>query len=102
MTAAYTTEEHVVTRSGERTYRSGDGTEWRVEVRVPGASNLMVVYLHPSYSRLNRYAWHNWRGPEARSVTARIPKERAGQSLSDEEIARLFRRSMPVSVQRSR
>jgi hypothetical protein len=101
MTAAYPSEEHVVSRSGERTYRSSDGTEWRVDVRVPGASNVMLAFLHPRYSRLNRYAWHNWRGPEARSVTARIPKDRAVQSLSDEEIARLFRRSMPISAQRS-
>lgn len=101
MTGVYTAEEPVVARRGELRYRSADGTEWRIEVRLPGASSAMVVFLHPHSSRLNRYAWQIWRGPEARSVTSRVTVDRVAASLTDADIARLYSRSMPVSADRS-
>ena len=83
-----------------RAYTSPDGTEWGVEARAPGASNIMVVFHHPdtSTSRRNRYAWVNWQGNEARNVTARLDPESALESLSDAELKRLFRRSMPIAA----
>jgi hypothetical protein len=102
VTTGYTTEEVAVSRSGNTaTLRDAEGTDWRIEVRLPGASNAMVVFHHPSTSRLNRYAWQIWRGPEARSVTARVPKDRVRDSLDESTLALLFRRSMPIAADRS-
>jgi hypothetical protein len=71
---------------------------------VPGASNAMVVFHHPGgkTARLDRYAWDIWSGPESRSVTSRVAPEKIMQSLTDEKLAKLFRRSMPVSNELSR
>ena len=81
------------------TFRSPDGVLWAVSVELPGASNAMVKFRHPDgrTSQLDRYAWYISDGPEARSVTARLSPKRVAESLDDAEIARLFRRSMPVS-----
>ena len=66
---------------------------------MPGASNAMIVFHHPGgkTARLDRYAWDIWSGPESRSVTSRVPADKIMQSLTDEKLAMLFRRSMPVS-----
>ena len=82
-----------------RTFRSPDGTGWTVRVDLPGSSNAMVIFRHPDRrsSGLDRYNWFISRGPEARSVTGRLSPERVLQQIDDEELARLFRRSMPVS-----
>src|SRR5437870_4212772 len=57
-----------------RPFRGPDGTNWGVEVQVPGASNAMIVFHHPGgkTARLDRYAWDIWSGPESRSVTSRV------------------------------
>ena len=80
-------------------FRGPDGTNWGVEVQVPGASNAMIVFHHPggTTARLDRYAWDIWNGPESRSVTSRVPIDKIMQTLTDEKLALLFRRSMPVS-----
>lgn len=83
-----------------RAFTGADGTPWGVEVKMPTASNAMVVFRHPggASSGLNRYAWHQWRGPEARSVTSRVAPDAVMKTLSDDVLALLFRRSMPVSA----
>ena len=83
-----------------RSFTGADGTSWGVEVRMPTASNAMVVFRHPDgdTSGLNRYAWHQWHGPEARSVTSRISADAVMKTLSDDVLSLLFRRSMPVSA----
>jgi hypothetical protein len=82
-----------------RPFRGPDGTNWGVEVQVPGASNAMIVFHHPGgrTARLDRYAWEIWSGPESRSVTSRVAPEKIMQSLTDEKLQLLLRRSMPVS-----
>ncbi len=82
-----------------RPFRGPDGTNWGVEVQVPGASNAMIVFHHPGgkTSRLDRYAWDIWSGPESRSVTSRVAPDKIMQSLTEEKLELLFRRSMPVS-----
>lgn len=77
-----------------------DGTNWGVEVQLPGASNAMVVFHHPGgeTARLDRYAWFLWNGPEARSVTSRVTADKVRAALTPEQTALLFRRSMPVST----
>lgn len=82
-----------------RMFKGADGTRWGVDVRMPTASNAMVVFRHPGgdSSRLNRYAWHQWHGPEARSVTSRVSTDAVMKTLSDDVLSLLFRRSMPIS-----
>jgi len=81
-------------------FRGPDGTNWGVEVQLPGSSNVMIVFHHPGgrTARLDRYAWQNWTGPEARSVTSRIAVEKVLSALTPEKLALLFRKSMPVST----
>jgi len=83
-----------------RSFTGPDGTNWGVEVQLPGASNAMVVFHHPGgeTARLDRYAWFLWNGPEARSVTSRVSAEKVMSALTPESTALLFRRSMPVST----
>src|ERR1051326_6081930 len=82
-----------------RKFRSPDGIIWGVDVTLPGSSNAMIVFRHPNgqSSRLDRYNWFLSNGPEARSVTSRLSPARVLDSLTDADIARLFRRSMAVS-----
>lgn len=81
-------------------FQGPDGTSWGVEVKVPGASNAMIVFHHPAgkTARNDRYAWLNWSGPESRSVTSRVSAEKVLEKLNDENLAGLFRRSMPISA----
>jgi len=83
-----------------RVFEGGDGTQWGVEVKMPTASNAMIVFRHPDgdSSGRNRYAWHQWHGPEARSVTSRVSPDAVMKVLSADVLALLFRRSMPISA----
>lgn len=83
-----------------RPFRGPDGTNWGVEVQLPGSSNAMILFHHPGgkTARLDRYAWYLWSGPEAQSVTSRVSVEKAMSTLTDEKLSLLFRRSMPVST----
>jgi hypothetical protein len=86
-----------------RTYRAPDGVEWKVQVTLPGSSNIMVIFRHPDgdSSHSDRYNWWISKGPEARSVTARLSPERVIDQIDDGSLARLFGRSMPVSREAS-
>ncbi len=83
-----------------RLYQTPDGLTWRVLVQLPSHSGGMLVYQHPDgqSSALDRYAWIN-------SAQTTDPRERLSaksllDSLSDADLARLFRRSMMVSANR--
>ena len=82
-----------------RTFTSPDGVVWGVDVTLPGASNAMVLFRHPNgrSARLDRYNWFLSSGPESRSVTAQLSPAKVLESLSDQDVARLYRRSMAVS-----
>lgn len=82
-----------------RTFRAPDGTDWGVEVTLPGSSNAMVVFRHPDArtSRMDRYNWFISAAPEARSVTSRLSPVKVMSQIDDTLLARLFARSMPVS-----
>ena len=86
-----------------RLYKAPDGTHWGTEVSNPGTSNALVTFHHPNgrTAGLDRYAWYISRGPEAKSVTGRLEPKDVRDSLSDEDLAKLFRRSMPVSRART-
>ena len=82
-----------------KTWRSSDGVLWLVDVDLPGSSNAMVLFYHPGgkNARLDRYAWYISNGPESRSVTSRLSREKVLEGLTDADFARLYRRSMAVS-----
>lgn len=81
-------------------FLGSDGTAWGVEVQSPSSSNAMVVFHHPNgrTARLDRYAWYQERGPKANDVTERLDPKQLLDRLNDSEIARLFRRSMPINT----
>ncbi|HZI29107.1 MAG TPA: hypothetical protein VFD64_13150 [Gemmatimonadaceae bacterium] len=83
-----------------REYQSPDGINWKVVVQLPSHSSAMLVYQHPDgqTSKLDRYAWIN-------SMQVTDPRERLKakdvmERLTDDDLARLFRRSMMVSANR--
>ena len=81
----------------KRQYQSPDGLTWNVLVKLPSHSSAMLVYQHP-VSKLDRYAWIN-------SIQTTDPRERLSaeelmKRLTDDDVARLFRRSMMVSWNR--
>lgn len=80
------------------TYSAPDGIQYTVQVAAPASSNAVVYFRHPdgSHARLDRYNWYISHGPEARSVTSRLNPKLVEQSLDQETLAHLFRRSMPV------
>ena len=82
-----------------RAFTSPDGVRWNVEARAPGASNVMLVFHYPDASSAgrNRYAWLNWEGAEARNVTARLDRKKIIETLGEDEMALLFRRSIPIA-----
>lgn len=82
-----------------KSWRSPDGISWLVDVDLPGSSNAMVIFRHPdgASARLDRYNWFLSNGPEARSVTSHLSKTKVLESLDDQAIARLYRRSMRIS-----
>ena len=82
-----------------RTWRSPDGILWVVDVDLPGSSNAMVIFYETGgkSGRADRYAWYISAGPEARSVTSRLPKKKVLELLTDADLERLYRRSMKIS-----
>jgi hypothetical protein len=82
-----------------KVFRSPEGIDWLVDVRLTGSSNALVTFRHPDgqTSRQDRYNWFISRGPEARSVTSRLSPDKVLQGLDDDELGRLYRRSMRVS-----
>ena len=84
-----------------RVYESPDGIRWRVEVKVPSFSSAMVVFKHPDgdSARKDRYAWYNAQMPESQDPRARLTPGQVIDALSDRDIARLYRRSMPVHTE---
>jgi hypothetical protein len=85
-----------------RSFTGPDGTNWKVEVQSPGASNAMVVFRHPDgrTSQRDRYAWYINSGAEAHDVTARLKRASVLDSLADTDLQRLYRRSMPITASR--
>jgi hypothetical protein len=85
-----------------RSFQSPDGTLWAVDVKVPSHSSAMLLFKHPDgeIASRDRYAWHNSHAAEASDPRARLRPAAVLDALSDQQIARLFRRSMPVYTER--
>ncbi|MEO7965950.1 MAG: hypothetical protein ABIT38_18725 [Gemmatimonadaceae bacterium] len=84
------------------TYRSPDGTVWSVEVEMPTHSGALVVFKHPDNrsGRRDRYVTMNAKVPQANDPRARLDAAGVLSSLDERELARLFRRSVPVETVR--
>ncbi len=84
-------------------FRAPDGTQWIVHIRSPSASHAMVVFTHPSNatSRIDRYAWYQYGGPEARDVSGRLSPRQVMDALTADDVAHLFRVSMPITTHRA-
>lgn len=84
-----------------RVFASNDGIQWAVDVKVPSHSSAMVMFHHPDgeSARRDRYAWYNARLPEAHDPRARLTPQQVLEQLTEGDIARLYRRSMPVHTQ---
>jgi len=82
-----------------RVWQSPEGINWVIDVDLAGSSNAMVIFRHPGdkNGRLDKYNWFISSGPEARSVTSRLSKAKVLESLTDADIARLYRRAMNIS-----
>ncbi len=85
--------------SSMKSFRAPDGTIWGVQVTNAGASNAVVTFRHPNgdSTKKDRYNWFISKGPEAKSVTGRLDLKKVAESLTDADLALLFRRSMSVS-----
>jgi len=85
-----------------KSFRSPDGVWWGVNVKAPSHSNAMVVFLHPdgTVSRKDRYAWFNSSAAGASDPRSHLDPAGVLERLDESTLARLFRRSMPVHVDR--
>jgi hypothetical protein len=85
-----------------REYRSPDGLNWKVVVKLPSHSSAMLIFQHPDgrSSAGDRYAWLNVSGATALNPRERLQAKSLLDSLTDADLARLFRRSMQVSANR--
>ena len=83
-----------------REFQTPDGLTWTVKVQLPSHSGAMLVYQHPdgSSSRLDRYAWIN--SAQTTDPRQRLSAKEIMDRLTDDDLARLFRRSMMVSANR--
>jgi hypothetical protein len=88
--------------SDMKAFHSPDGTNWGVQVELAGASNALIVFHHPDgrTSRKDRYAWINWRGPEAANVKGRLDPAAVFATLNDTALSTLFRRSTLIGTGR--
>ena len=89
-------------KKAAREYRSPDGLTWKVLVKLPSHSSAMLAFQHPDgrSSAGDRYAWMNISSATAMNPREQLSAESLMESLTDAEIARLFRRSMVVSGNR--
>lgn len=85
-----------------RNFRAQDGMSWGVQVRVPSHSSAMVIFHHPTgeTARLNRYAWVNANVPQVQDPRSRLSETKVLEGLTDRELIRLLRRSMPIETAR--
>jgi len=87
-------------RKFERTFTDVEARSWRVEIRLAGSSNAMVLFrkIGAANSREDRYAWFNSDSPEARSVTSHLDASDILRGLTDDQVALLYRKSMLIAA----
>jgi hypothetical protein len=79
-----------------RPFVAPDGATWNVDVRLPSHSGAMLVFQHAGGQGVarDRYAWIN--AQQTTDPRQRLVSKKMLDGLNDDEIARLFRRSMEV------
>ncbi|MCC6930296.1 MAG: hypothetical protein IT359_15020 [Gemmatimonadaceae bacterium] len=83
-----------------KNFRASDGTSWNVAVQLPSHSSAIVVFQNANgNSQLDRYAIHNAHDPQVNDPRGRLDGKSVLAGLGDRDIARLFRRSVPVNTQ---
>lgn len=85
--------------SASRAYRSPDGVEWTLEVELPGTTSALVLFRHPDgrSARQDRYNWYQAQPDQIPGGGHRVRPADVLASLTDAQIAMLYRRSMRVS-----
>jgi len=84
----------------ERSFTDVEARTWKVEVKLAGSSNAMIVFrlAGAPNARQDRYAWFNSDSPDARSVTSHLDASDILRSLTDDQLALLFRKSMLIAA----
>ncbi len=72
-----------------KSFHSPDGTCWGVQAELAGSSNALISPITQTVERQrkDRYAWINWRGPEASNVQATIDLDAVRATLTDALLA---------------
>jgi hypothetical protein len=85
-------------KSTMQSFQAADGTNWGVQVQLPGGSNAIVVFHHPDgrTARKDRYVTLNWHGPEANQVTKNVDPAKMLATLDDKTVRDLFTRSVLI------
>lgn len=85
-----------------KSFRAADGTNWGVQVQLPGYSSAIIVFHHPDgrTARKDRYVTLNWHGGEASQVTKTVDPETMLSTLNDDAMRSLFSRSVLVGTGR--
>ena len=83
-----------------RIFTAPDGSQWGVQIRSPGSTNAMVVFLSSGgrEAHRDRYGWYLAKGPEARSVTGRLKPDDVLKVLTDDHLLKLYKRSFPLGT----
>jgi len=85
-----------------KTFRSVDGITWSVRVESPSHSSALVIFVSPMPTgRHDRYAWHNAHGAHVNDPRSRLIPEAVLAQLTDRDLARLYRRSVPIETVRA-
>ena len=81
-----------------RPFHAPDGATWNIDVKLPSHSGAMLVFQHAAGqgTALDRYAWVNAAAGATADPRERLVSTKILEGLSDEQVARLFRRSMEV------
>lgn len=79
-----------------RPFVAPDGATWNIDVRLPSHSGAMLIFQHAGGQGVarDRYAWIN--SERTTDPRQRLVSKNVLESLDDEQVARLFRRSMEV------
>lgn len=83
-----------------RSFHAADGSTWHVDVKLPSHSSALMTFQHAQGQAAagDRYAWINAPAAVTSDPRARLDARTLLESISDGELARLYRRSMPVRL----
>ena len=85
-----------------RTYRASDGTDWEIRARLPSHSGAQILFVYRGNGTpvADRYAWVHAIGSGVHDPRSRISLKDVIRNLTEEDLGRLYERSMPVHADR--